>query len=102
MALAAFALASCVSSPRVIETGEPVTAITNVTLITEYGGERLEHRTVAVRGDRIIAIARDGRITLPEGSTIIDGGGRILAPGVADMHVHYQDPGVGAAVWPMD
>ena len=61
LALAAFALASCVSSPRVIEPGEPVTAITNVTLITEYGGERLEHRTVAVRGDRIIAIARDGR-----------------------------------------
>lgn len=95
LALTALILASCVSSPRPIEPGEPVTAITNVTLITEYGGERLEHRTIAVRGDRIIAIARDGRIALPEGSTIIDGGGRFLAPGVADMHAHYQDPSVG-------
>lgn len=96
MIAAALLLAACASAPpRVIEAGEPVTAIRNVTVITEYGGERLEHHTVAVRGDRIIAIAPDNAITLPEGATVIDGGGRILAPGISDMHVHYQDPSVG-------
>ncbi len=94
LAIAALVVSAC-ASPRVVEPGEPVTAFTNVTVITEYGGERLEHRAVAVRGDRIIAIARDGQIRLPEGSTVIDGGGRILAPGIVDMHVHYQDPSVG-------
>jgi imidazolonepropionase-like amidohydrolase len=89
-------VAACASTPqRVIDAGEPVTAIRNVTLITEYGGERLERHTIAVRGDRIIAIAPDDAIVLPEGATVVDGGGRIVAPGIADMHVHYQDPSVG-------
>jgi imidazolonepropionase-like amidohydrolase len=95
--LAALFLAACASAqpPRTIEAGEPVTAFRNVTVIAEYGGARLDHHTVAVRGDRIIAVAPDNAITLPEGSTIVDGRGRILAPGIADMHVHYQDPSVG-------
>jgi imidazolonepropionase-like amidohydrolase len=97
MIAAAFLLAACASAPasRVIEAGEPVTAIRNVTIITEYGGERLERHTVAVRGDRIIAVAPDDAIVLPDGVTVIDGGGQFLAPGIADMHVHYQDPSVG-------
>lgn len=95
-AATALLAAACASTPpRVIEPGDPVTAFTNVTVIAEYGGERLENHTVAVRSDRIIAIGRDGSIILPEGSTIIEGGGRLLAPGIADMHVHYQDPSVG-------
>lgn len=96
LAVAALVLNACASGPaRTIEAGEPVTAFTNVTVITEYGGERLQHQTVAVRGDRIIAVAPDGRIALPEGATVIDGHGAFLAPGVADMHAHYQDPAVG-------
>lgn len=96
--LAALLLASACASapPRVIEAGEPVTAFRNVTVVSEYGGARLAHHTVAVRGDRIIAIAPDDAINLPEGAIVVDGGGRILAPGIADMHVHYQDPTVGA------
>lgn len=89
-------IAACASTPqRVIEAGEGVTAFRNVTVVTEYGGERLAHHTVVVRGDRIIAIAPDARISLPVDATIVDGAGRLLAPGIADMHVHYQDPSVG-------
>lgn len=94
-AFSALLLAACASTSRVVEPGDPVTAFRNVTVITEYGGERLRHHTVVARGDRIIAIAPDNAITLPEGSTIVDGAGRFLAPGLADMHVHYQDPSVG-------
>ena len=96
MLAAAFLLAACASAPtRIIDAGEPVTAFRNVTVITEYGGERLEHQTVAVRGDRIIAVGPDSSIVLPEGATVVDGASRILAPGITDMHVHYQDPSVG-------
>ena len=95
VALAVLLASACASAPRTIEAGEPVTAFRNVTVITEYGGARLQHQTVAVRGDRIIAVAPDNAIVLPEGATIVDGGGRLLAPGIADMHAHYQDPSVG-------
>jgi imidazolonepropionase-like amidohydrolase len=90
LALAAsFLLAASASTPaRVIEPGELVTAFTGVTVVTEYGGERLERHTVAVRGDRIIAIARDGRLVLPAGSRVLNRSGEFLAPGIADMHVH--------------
>ncbi|MDZ4692978.1 amidohydrolase family protein [Terricaulis sp.] len=93
---ALFLVSACASAPqRVIDVGDPVTAFRNVTVVTEYGGERLARHTVVVRGDRIIAIAPDDRVSLPESATVIDGAGRLLAPGVADMHVHYQDPSVG-------
>ncbi len=89
--------AACASAPqRVIEAGDPVAAFTNVTVVTEYGGERLAGHTVAMRGDRIIAVAPSSAIVLPDGAVIADGGGGLLAPGIADMHVHYQDPHVGA------
>lgn len=97
LAAVTFLLAACVSAPpaRLIELGDPVTAFTNVVVLAEYGGETLERHTVAVRGDRIIAVAPSNAIVLPEGSTLIAGEGRLLAPGLADMHVHYQDPTVG-------
>jgi imidazolonepropionase-like amidohydrolase len=94
---AALFLGACASAPepRIVEAGEPVTAFTGVTIITEYGGERLSDHTVAVRGDRIIAIAPDNAIVLPEGVTLIDGAGRYVAPGITDMHVHYAFPDAG-------
>lgn len=96
IAAAALVLNACASGPsRTIEAGDPVTAFTNVTVITEYGGARRQHQTVAVRGHRILAIAADGVMALPADATIIDGHGAFLAPGVADMHAHYQDPNVG-------
>jgi imidazolonepropionase-like amidohydrolase len=49
-----------------------------------------------VRGDRIVAIAPDEAIELRGEATIVSGEGRFLAPGIADMHVHYGDPRVGA------
>lgn len=97
LAAALFVLAACASAPppRVIEAGEPVTAFTGVTVISEYGGDRRDGQTVAVRGDRIVAIAPDGGLVLPEDASIVDGNGRFLAPGIADMHVHYADPNAG-------
>lgn len=96
LGLVALLASACASPPpRVIEAGEPVTAFTGVTVITEYGGDRLENHTVAVRGDRIVAIGRDGSIVLPEGSTVVRSPGQVLAPGLADMHVHWFNHGYG-------
>lgn len=95
LAAVALVLVACAAPRRVIEDGEPVTAFTGVTLISEYGREQSVGRTVAIRGDRIIAIAPDNELILPATARIIDGAGYILAPGVADMHAHYVNPDVG-------
>src|SRR5262245_41124621 len=63
-------------------------AITNVTVVPMSRDGVLEHHTVVVHGDRITAVAPTAAITLPAGATLIDGTGRWLIPGLADMHVH--------------
>ncbi len=97
VAFVAVSCAACASAPepRVIAPGTPVTAFRSVTVITEYGGPRLDGHTVAVRDDRIIAVTPDAGVVLPEDARVIEGGGRWLAPGIADMHVHYAQPDAG-------
>ena len=39
-------------------------------------------------------IARVGQnLPVPEGTQVIDAAGLVVAPGLADMHVHFRDPG---------
>jgi hypothetical protein len=63
-------------------------AITDVTVVPMSTDGELAHRTVVIRGDRIAAIAPAASLHLPSGTTIIDGSGQWLMPGLADMHVH--------------
>lgn len=95
VAIAALLGACATERVQVIEAGEPVTAFVGVTVISRYGGARCERCTVAVRGDRIIAVAPDEALRLPEDATVIRPSGMLLAPGVADMHVHFQNPDAG-------
>ena len=63
-------------------------AFVNVTLVP-MDRERVERgRTVVVEGTRIVAIGATGEVSIPQGSTVIDGSGRYLAPGLTDAHVH--------------
>ena len=51
--------------------------------------EQLSNATeVLVVGNKISKIAKS--ISVPEGATVIDGGGRTLMPGLIDAHVHLQ------------
>ena len=50
----------------------------------------LEHQTVVIRGDRIAQIGRIEDVAVPAGSMRIDGRGKFLMPGLADMHVHIR------------
>jgi imidazolonepropionase-like amidohydrolase len=74
-------------------------AITNVTLI-DGTGARPRVVTVIVEGDRITAIARSGRERIPNGSTIVDGRGKYLIPGLWDMHVHIGRHVEGTKILP--
>jgi len=68
-------------------------AITDVSVVPMSSDGVLAHHTVVVRGDRIVAVAPSAAVRLPDGITVVDGKGKWLMPGLADMHVHtwYED-----------
>jgi imidazolonepropionase-like amidohydrolase len=65
-----------------------VTAITNTTVLPMSRNEALRNHTVVVRGDRIVAVGPSSSVEVPEGATVIDGTGKYLMPGLAEMHGH--------------
>lgn len=67
-------------------------AFTNATVIPMESEAVLEGHTVLVRGDRIAAIAPASEIDLSESVTRIDGTGKYLMPGLAEMHGHIPRP----------
>ncbi len=91
------------SGPRDPATGTPTPAldltppppaayaITGATVIPMDRERVLQGHTVLVRDGRIAALAPDGGVRIPAGTTRIDGRGKFLLPGLADMHVHLLD-----------
>jgi imidazolonepropionase-like amidohydrolase len=65
-----------------------VLAFTHVTVIDATGRPALPEQTVLVKGDRIAAIEKFGKLKLPGGAKVIDAKGKYMIPGLWDMHVH--------------
>lgn len=66
----------------------PPMAITNVTVLTMDGARRLTNHTVVVRDGKIAALGPSASTRVPNGMTTIDGRGKFLMPGLAEMHAH--------------
>ena len=49
-----------------------------------------EHQTVVIRGDTIEAIGPVDRTAVPAGALVVQGRGKVLIPGLHDMHVHLD------------
>src|SRR5689334_20027255 len=77
-----FAIASLAAHPPA-----DTLVINDVTVLPMDGTPMIAHRSVVIVGDRIVAIraAEDSRRST---ATVIDGHGKYLLPGLADMHVH--------------
>ena len=74
---------------------QEVTVFRNVSVIPMDSERVLEGQTVVVRGERIESIGAAGA-QIPAGARVIDGAGRYLVPGLAEMHAHVptgSDPG---------
>lgn len=72
------------------------TLVTHVTIFDGEGG-RIEDGAVLFRDGKIAALGKD--LTADAGTTVIDGTGKYLTPGVIDIHSHlgdYPSPGVQA------
>ena len=92
-ALAAFALLAVPAGPAAPPAPGAV-AFVDVTVIPMDRERRLEHQTVVVRDGRIAAIGPVRSTPIPDGTTRVDGRGKFLMPGLADMHAHLM-PGLG-------
>jgi hypothetical protein len=86
------------AAPSTLHQQENVTAFVNVSVIPMDRERVLTGQTVLVRGSRIAEVGAANRVRIPAGATRVDGTGRWLIPGLAEMHAHVQPSDQPAAV----
>ena len=91
----ALATGRAASQPQ--RTDAAVQAFTNAVLIDGTAAAAVEHATVVVRGDRIVSAGPAASVTVPGGARVTDLRGKVLMPGLADMHVHLMGGWDGVA-----
>jgi imidazolonepropionase-like amidohydrolase len=62
--------------------------IANVSLFDSETMKVAPDQRVTVHGDRIVSVEADRGQPIPAGATVIDGKGKMLLPGLWDMHAH--------------
>lgn len=101
--LASFLLVlACASPVADVESRAPAEAAGNqaagrmafvgVNVIPMDSERILENHTVLIEGDRIVSLGPAAEITVPAGAVEIDGTGKYLLPGLAEMHGHIPPP----------
>lgn len=75
--------------------GAQVVAFVGVSVVPLDRERVLADQTVVVRDGRIAEIGPAGKVSVPAGAARVDGRGKYLMPGLADMHAHLF-PGDGA------
>lgn len=63
--------------------------IKNASVLNAEGG--LERKAVVIENGTISSIVDDSEIV--QGGEVVDAGGKLLIPGLIDMHVHLREPG---------
>lgn len=86
--ISSIALSACATD----EYPDTEIAFTNVNVITMENENVLQNQTVLVGKGRILAIADANKLTPPAGAQVIDGQGKFLMPGLAEMHAHIPVP----------
>ena len=76
------------TDPPCGDQSQGVVAFVDVTVIPMDRERRLPGQTVVVRGDRIVELGPAASVKVPEGATRVEGKGRFLIPGLAEMHAH--------------
>src|SRR5688500_17400673 len=97
-ALLLLVINSCVFAQG--EKPAPVAARQTVAFVSVnvHGMDRervVEEQTVIVRDERISEIGPSAKIKVPEGALRVDGKGRYLMPGLAEMNGHLPPPNQG-------
>ena len=90
--LALTLFASLTATATIAAAQEPVVAFENVTVIPLDRDDAVAGQTVVVRGEKIAWVGPAARAQIPSGATRIDGRGKFLMPGLAEMHAHVVGP----------
>jgi len=67
---------------------DSVVAFVDVTVIPMDRERTIPRQTVVVRGGRIVVIGPSSQVKVPAGGLRVDGRGKFLIPGLAEMHAH--------------
>ena len=89
------------AAPAAAQSGRDAIAFTNVTVVPMDRERLIPGQTVVVRAGRIETIGSTAAMTLPADMRQIDGTGRYLMPGLAEMHAHVP-PNPKDAQWTDD
>ena len=83
-------LACCLTLVASGAQSQSTVAIVGATVIDGTGAAAVQDATVVIRGNRIAAVGPRARVTVPNGSRIIDGTGKFVTPGFVDTNVHVS------------
>lgn len=93
--LATATLAALLALPSLAQT----VVFRDVNVISMTSPKVAEKQTVVVSDGRISSILGTGAmVKLPEGATVVDGTGKYLIPGLAEMHGHIPPPNAPAGL----
>ncbi|MBK5096349.1 MAG: amidohydrolase family protein [Gemmatimonadetes bacterium] len=65
-------------------------AIVGARLFDPASGTVREGTTILIEAERIVAVGERGEVAVPAEAEVIDAGGRMVLPGLWDMHVHLD------------
>lgn len=89
LAFACLSLAACTTAAPA---RSDAVAFVNVTVVPMDRERLLEDHTVIVEDGRVTTVAPSRQADIPEGAQRIDGRGKYLMPGLAEMHGHVPGP----------
>jgi imidazolonepropionase-like amidohydrolase len=64
-------------------------------LLDGYDVPPLHHAAILIEGNRIVKVGPSSEVTIPQDAEVIDTSGRVMMPGLIDVHVHLQILGHG-------
>ena len=93
---AALLLLGCGGSPQtsgaLCQAKDREVAFVNVSVVPMDSERVLAGQTVLVRGETIVQVGPAGKVKVPAGALRVDGRGKFLMPGLAEMHGHIPPP----------
>jgi imidazolonepropionase-like amidohydrolase len=78
---------ACSSLPP--ENAKPIVAIVGAKLIDGSDAAPIEDSVIVIEGTRIRAAGPRSSTPVPQGGEIVDGAGKVVIPGLVDLHVHF-------------